>query len=115
MRYATQHGVFHVEPLVGIPQVAWCYGFYVPIRQRGHGHGHKLEAEQVEALIAGQYDFAITTTRLGNTAKQACLQRTGWFPLSEFYNRNTGEHHQLWGRQINHPPQEHNHGSTSDH
>ena len=98
MRYTTLKGVYHVEPLPSMPQVAWCHGFFVAADQRGNGHGRELEQHQAETLRAELYDYAITTTAADNHAKQACLRGAGWTLLATFDNSRTGMPHQVWGR-----------------
>lgn len=99
-RYAGPHGVYHIAPLPNMPQVAWCYGFWVPPEMRGNGHGRHLEEMQAMSLKAAKYDYAITTTAGSNIAKQKCLLAAGWTLLDTFDNSRTGEPHQVWGRPL---------------
>lgn len=97
MKFSSPYGAFLIEPFPSQPQVGICHGFFVPVAQRGRGHGHILKDQQALELSRQSYDYGICTVDSANAAQQRVLKRAGWKMLDEFTNARTGGKTQIWG------------------
>lgn len=95
-RFTTEHGVAHITPMPGLPQVAIVHGVWLLEEYRGHGMGHDLMEAVNDWVTLEHYDLAMCTTADDNKAMQACLSKAGWSKTNQFRNRLAGADHQVW-------------------
>lgn len=99
-RYSSPHGVFHIDPLPGQPQIAHCHGLFVFPEYRSQGYGHAIKAAQARLLSELGFDFATCTVDSTNAAQLTVLKRAGWSFMSSFHNSRTNTTTQVWGFEI---------------
>lgn len=97
MRFSTRYGRFSISNAPGHPQMANCYGFFVPAKLRGQGMENALLAQQEKYLVGIGFDYAVCTVRSDNTAQRQVLQTAGWRMLASFNDSKSGNSVELWG------------------
>jgi len=100
MRYADEHGFYELNPFPGCNQIIVSNHAFIYPEHRGRGWGteqHKHRLLQAKYL---GYDYMICTVKSDNEREIKILKANGWRQLDRFANIETGNHIEIWGKQL---------------
>ena len=67
---------------------------------RGMGLGTQLGQEKISVAKKEGYDYMIATVVSTNTAQLAIMEKNGWKLLDTFFNRESGNEVNIFGRRL---------------
>lgn len=67
---------------------------------RGKGLGAELAQEKIEVAKEDGFDYMIATVLSTNTAQLKIMEKNGWIKLDTFFNRESGNEVNIFGRRL---------------
>lgn len=96
------HNVGHYElnHFPGCNQIVISNHSCIYPEYRERGFGRLLAKEKIEVARQDGYDYMIATVVSTNTAQLKIMEKNGWTLLDTFFNRESGNEVNIFGRRL---------------
>jgi RimJ/RimL family protein N-acetyltransferase len=102
MHFFGQKPVGHYElnHFPGCNQIVISNHSCIYPKYRGKGLGTQLAREKIQVATDEGFDYMIATVVSTNTAQLKIMEKNGWKLLDTFFNRESGNEVNIFGRRL---------------
>jgi L-amino acid N-acyltransferase YncA len=93
-------GHYELNPFPGCNQMVVSNHSCIYSEYRGQGLGQILAEEKISTAKEEGFDYMIATVVSTNTAQLKIMEKNGWKLLDTFFNRESGNEVNIFGRRL---------------
>lgn len=93
-------GHYELNNFPGCNQIVISNHSCIYSEHRGKGFGLELAREKISCATEEGFDYMIATVVSTNTAQLKIMEKNGWTLLDTFFNRESGNEVNIFGRRL---------------
>ena len=100
MRFADRYGFYELNPFPGCNQICVSNHAFIHRGYRGEGRGQIQHQQRLVKAKELGYNFIVCTVKTDNVKEKHILEKYGWQRMACFFNTETENEIEIWGRQL---------------